>query len=194
MDERRSSLRQLIAAHVPADPGEAEHRARMLELAAEPGDVLSRSHFAPGHFTASAFVLSPDGRELLLVEHRRLGRWLQPGGHVDPEDPDLAAAAGREVMEETGVAVGPEDALFDHQLGLLDLDVHVIPAHADRTEPAHQHFDVRFLWQAKHKALQPSAEVGAARWVPLAEVTGLSTDDSVRRVVAKLARRMQGAG
>lgn len=188
MQDRRSQIRQLIASHVPADSGEASHQARMLELAAAPGDVCSRSHFVPGHFTASAFILSPDGRDLLLVEHRQLGRWLQPGGHVDPEDGDLAAAASREVREETGVEAGPGESPEDG-LGLLDLDVHAIPARADHSEPAHQHFDVRFLWRAKSRELNPGAEVRAARWVPLAEVTTLSTDDSVRRVIAKLERR-----
>jgi 8-oxo-dGTP pyrophosphatase MutT (NUDIX family) len=191
MQDRRSQIRQLIASHVPADSGEAGHRARMLELAAAAGDVCSRSHFVPGHFTASAFILSPDGRDLLLVEHRRLGRWLQPGGHVDPEDSDLAAAASREVREETGVEAGPGESPAGGPLGLLDLDVHAIPARADQSEPAHQHFDVRFLWRAKSRELNPGAEVRAARWVPLIEVTALSTDDSVRRVIAKLERRLR---
>ena len=191
MDDRRTGIRQLIASHVPADPGEADHRARMLELAAQPEDVCSRSHFLPGHFTASAFILSPDGRDLLLIEHRRLGRWLQPGGHVDPGDSDLASTARREVREETGVEIGPGES--GDGFGLLDLDVHAIPARANQSEPAHQHFDVRFLWRARSRELHPGAEVRAARWVPLREVTALSTDDSVRRVVAKLDLR-RGAG
>ena len=45
-----------------------------------------RSEFDPGHFTASAFVVSPDGTKVLLVEHARLGRWLQPGGHIEADD------------------------------------------------------------------------------------------------------------
>ena len=180
----------MIASHVPADSGEAGHRARMLALAERQEDVFSRTHFTPGHFTASAFVLSPDGHDLLLIDHRRLGRWLQPGGHVDPEDSDLAAAASREVWEETGIEVEPgPGGPGKETIGLLDLDIHRIPPRADRNEPAHEHFDVRFHFWARDRRLRPGSEVRAACWVPLAEVAEISTDDSVRRVIAKLAWR-----
>jgi len=184
-ERRRAHLAAALRAHVPADQGEAAHRARMLALATGPGDVFGRSHFSPGHFTASAFVLAPDATSLLLIFHRRLGRWLQPGGHIEPGDESLEAAARREVAEETGVAEfllpgsGPVDDT------LLDLDVHPIPAHG--AEPAHEHFDVRVLLRARSTALVPGPDVGGARWVPLAEVAAAMTDESVRRVAAKLA-------
>jgi 8-oxo-dGTP pyrophosphatase MutT (NUDIX family) len=186
---RQAAALALIAGYAPEDDAEAEHRRRMLELAGRNEDVFARTLFAPGHFTASAFVLSPAGDEILLIEHRRLGRWLQPGGHVDPEDPDLAAAAAREVREETGIVIDL-DLAAPH--GLLDLDVHAIPPRADRSEPAHEHFDVRFLGRARHRELEPSSDVRGARWVPLAEVMQIDTDDSVRRVLAKLERYRGG--
>jgi 8-oxo-dGTP pyrophosphatase MutT (NUDIX family) len=186
LPRRLAVAEALIAGHVPADPAEAEHRRRMIELAGRDADVFSRAHFAPGHFTASAFVLSPDGRELLLVEHRRLGRWLQPGGHVDPEDPDLAAAACREVQEETGIDVERDG---EGAIALLDLDVHAIPPRSDGSEPAHEHFDVRFVARACGRGLLPGSDARAARWVPLDSVAAMDTDDSVRRVIAKLERR-----
>jgi 8-oxo-dGTP pyrophosphatase MutT (NUDIX family) len=184
---RQAVARALIVSHMPANEREAEHRRRMLELAGRPADVFSRAHFTPGHFTASAFVLSPEGGELLLIDHRRLGRWLQPGGHVDPEDRDLAAAAVREVREETGIEIDLDPTSAGLPYDLLDLDVHAIPPRTDRGEPAHEHFDVRFLARARSRALRAGSDARAARWVPFAEVAGLETDDSVRRVVAKLA-------
>jgi 8-oxo-dGTP pyrophosphatase MutT (NUDIX family) len=175
----RATLRALLEAHRAADADEERHRARMLELSNTTGDPLRRDHFAPGHFTASAFVLSPDRAALLLVHHRKLDRWLQPGGHVEPGDPDLIAAARREVLEETGIA----ELELEHA-GSFDLDVHPIPALGG--ELPHEHFDVRFLFRAATHQLRLSSESKAVRWVPLAEVAAAGSDQSVLRAVRKL--------
>jgi 8-oxo-dGTP pyrophosphatase MutT (NUDIX family) len=150
---------------------------RLLTMAAP----TSRSHFAPGHLTASAFVLSPARDALLLILHKKLGLWLQPGGHIEPGDESLVAAARREVAEEVGLALPPsaEGAVFD-------LDIHGIPARRD--EPEHEHFDVRFCFQAPTLEFTTNDEVVAARWAPLAEIDQLTTDESVLRVARKLVR------
>src|SRR4051812_12468557 len=110
----------MLAAYVACDATESIHLERMRHLAAQPGDVFSRSHFVPGHFTASAFILSPDRKALLLIHHLKLDRWLQPGGHVEADDVDVLAAARREVEKEVGL---PADLpLF--RPGLFDLDIH----------------------------------------------------------------------
>ncbi len=193
-DSRRDRLRSQVTAHAPADRRESDHRERMLALAAAPGDVFSRHHFVPGHFTASAFVLSPDEEALLLIFHRRLERWLQPGGHFDFGDGDVAAAARREVLEETGIAAyevgGGRGARGRGEL--LDLDIHFIPAQGD--EPAHEHFDVRVLMRAQSVELRAGLDVHDARWVPLTAVAGVMTDESVKRVAAKLAGRRAHCG
>jgi len=148
---------------------------------------LHRKHFAPGHFTASAFVLSPDGQAMLLILHGKLGRWLQPGGHIDPGDPDIAAAARREVAEEVGLAEVLPDERWP---GAFDLDIHPIPARTsgpvERHEPAHAHYDVRFLWRAPSLEMRAGSDAAAARWVPLADVAAVGTDASVLRALAKL--------
>jgi 8-oxo-dGTP pyrophosphatase MutT (NUDIX family) len=171
-------IARLLSAAVPGDATEREHLTAMWELARLPS-CCARDHWDPGHFTASAFVLSPDAQRLALVHHGKLKRWLQPGGHVEPSDADLLAAARREVGEEIG--------LVDLELlapAPFDLDVHVIPARGD--QPEHRHFDVRFLFRSRSLALRAGSDALDARWVPLTEVHEHESDASVMRAVARI--------
>jgi 8-oxo-dGTP pyrophosphatase MutT (NUDIX family) len=151
----------------------------MLYLLAGPDTSLSRRAFQPGHFTASAFVLAPDGDQLLLVLHSKLQRWLQPGGHIDHDDGDLPAAACREVAEEVGLT----DLTLLHD-GIFDVDIHTIKAM--RGEPGHQHFDVRFLFRAGSRDVVPASDADDARWFDLDRITEAFSDESVMRAVRKL--------
>ncbi|MDJ0498756.1 MAG: NUDIX hydrolase [Acidimicrobiia bacterium] len=148
--------------------------AQLLEAGPE---AFSADHFVPGHVTASGFVVDTNRTRLLLIHHRNLGTWLQPGGHMDPGE-DVLTAAIREVREETGVEAAP---LID---GIFDIDVHPIPP--SRGRPAHNHYDVRFLLEAPIDDLAPSDEVLGARWVPIVDVAAIVTDRSVLRAARKL--------
>ncbi|HEX3593912.1 MAG TPA: NUDIX hydrolase [Polyangiaceae bacterium] len=173
-----ADVREAVLRYAPSDAREASFRRRMLELS-EGAAPFSRKAFFPGHFTTSAFVLSPDHARLLLIFHKKLQRWLQPGGHVEAEDASIVAAARREVEEETGVA-GTQQAVN----GLFDIDVHDIPARTD--EGAHEHFDLRVLLIAPDDRVVASDEVADVRWVSLGEIEMLGTDESVKRAVRKL--------
>src|SRR5882757_4393264 len=116
---RRAELRMLLERLEPADALEHEHRARVLALLEDAADPFDREHFAPGHVTASAFVLDPAHERLLLILHSKLGRWLQPGGHVESGDPSVALTARREVLEETGLDVSAGNTFGAR---LLDVD------------------------------------------------------------------------
>src|SRR5262249_38296517 len=125
------------------------------------------------------FVLSPARDSVLLVFHKKLERWLQPGGHIEPEDVTVADAARREVVEETAIS-----NTVPLSSGIFDIDVHDIPARKD--ERSHEHFDVRVLLAAPVLAFAGSDEVAAVRWVPLGELGTIATDESVLRAARKI--------
>lgn len=175
----RGDLIALLTGYEPSDPEEQDYRIRMLDLAAVAHDPFRRTEYDPGHFTASGFVVHPDGDRLLLIHHARLGIWVQPGGHVDPGDPSLLEAARREIFEETGIG-----RLHPVTEGLVDIDIHRFGPSGD--QPEHLHFDVRFAFVADRADLRPNAEVLEAVWVRQEDLAGLTVDRSVIRPAAKL--------
>jgi len=176
---RRGDLIALLTTYHPSDADERAALLDMLDLAAVAHDPFDRTEYHPGHFTASAFVIHRDGRRVLLVHHARLGIWVQPGGHVDPEDRSPLSAAARELVEETGI-IGPRPV----SPSLVDVDVHVFPASG--TQPTHRHYDLRFAFVAGDGTLAPNAEVVEAGWFAPADLDSLGVDVSVRRPVGKL--------
>jgi 8-oxo-dGTP pyrophosphatase MutT (NUDIX family) len=175
-----SRIEALLSDYAPVDPNEATFRTRMLELAKSPG-ALERTHFVPGHFTVSAFVLSPERDAVLLIFHKKLSRWLQPGGHVEATDADPCETARREILEEVGVGdlelATPRGAVFD-------IDVHPIPARPQ--EPAHEHFDLRFLFVARSREFAETSEVADAKWVLVRTLGDVTDDESVMRAGRKI--------
>ncbi|HEX7524814.1 MAG TPA: NUDIX domain-containing protein, partial [Gaiellaceae bacterium] len=159
---------RLLQAHVAGDDREEADRCAMLRLAQELAQPLSREE-ASAHFTASAFVIDTAHARTCLIEHVKLGRRLQPGGHVEADDVSLEAAALREACEETALEV----ELHPTAPRPFDLDIHEIPARPN--EPAHVHLDVRYLVIGRG---EPCA--GAA-W----HAIGTTGDGSVDRLAAK---------
>lgn len=180
---RTEHLLALLAAHRPLAPDGAAHIVRTVELVASHADPFDRHDLAPGHVTASAFVVSPDRARLLLIHHRRLQRWLQPGGHVEPADADVVAAARRELGEEAGI--DSVDRLPEFP-GLLDVDVHTIPGSAD--SDSHLHFDVRFLFRARSDAIRSGSDAVDVRWVPVDAIEEFAPGASMARVATRLRR------
>ena len=140
-------------------------------------DVFSRSNRS-GHFTGSSWLVSADGTRVLLMHHRKLDRWLQPGGHADG-DPGLARVALREAQEETGVAgLHVEGDIFD-------IDRHRIPARGD--EPEHWHYDVRYVVRAgADERFAVNQESRALAWRLVADV---AADDSLDASLRRMARK-----
>ncbi len=184
VDQRK--LLDSLAGYRPPDAAQTALKAAFGAFVAAHPDCCERS-LAQGHLTGSAWLVSADGRRALLMHHRKLDRWLQPGGHADG-DADLAAVALREAEEETGLAgLALEDGIFD-------LDRHEIPARG--AEPAHWHYDLRFVVRAAGgEEFRQNAESLALAWFDVAElVERPDLDDSLRRMARRwLARRPPAA-
>ncbi len=172
----RNPLLDLLRRHAAFDATETAHRERFIQFVSDYPDCFERS-LATGHVTASAWILDPERKHVLLLLHRKLDRWLQPGGHADG-DPDVRRVAYREATEETGLAVVlAQEAIFD-------VDIHLIPANA--RDAAHFHYDVRFLFTADPaQPLRINSESKALAWVPLETVARYNSEESMGRIVRK---------
>lgn len=180
-------LLERLRQHRPEDAAESADLQRIVEFVSAHDDPFDR-HLAHAHLTASAFVLSPDGARVLLLHHRKLGRWLQPGGHAEAGEESGEAVALREAEEETGI---PSLRLHPEAPRPLDVDVHSIPARG--SEGAHFHLDLRYLVTADAGAalVRLAEESNALRWFGWEELAGVGLDAGLRRGLAK-ARRFFG--
>jgi 8-oxo-dGTP pyrophosphatase MutT (NUDIX family) len=174
-----TDLARARAGVVDARPGGADHEAarrRILDFIDAHPDALLRT-CTEGHLTGSALVVDPASRQVLLLFHSKVQRWLQPGGHADG-DAELAHVALREAEEETGIAglrvVTPA----------IDLDVHTFH-HAAGAEPDHLHLDVRHLVLAPPGA-QPvgNHESERVRWVATDDLPAYDVDPGTIRMAA----------
>ncbi|MGR4882006.1 NUDIX hydrolase [Streptomyces sp. LARHCF249] len=158
--------------------GQPELRDVYLEhLAAHPDGVYKPCR--AGHVTGSALVIDPQRGRVLLTLHKKLGMWLQMGGHCEPGDDTLADAALREAREESGIASG----LSLLPGGPVRLDRHPIPA------PCNWHLDVQYAALAPAGAVAEISEESLdLRWFPYEEVAAVADTSVVRLLEAALAR------
>ena len=169
---------QLLNLDLSDRPEEAADRDRMINLLDRCSTCFSRETF-PAHFTGSALVVSWDAARVLLHHHRKLDRWLQFGGHCDGSE-DVLSVARREAFEESGIAgLTPISNLP------FDLDIHEIPPFGP--EPAHEHYDLRYLFTAPNGAPATiSSESNELRWFTLEETQHQNLDPGLLRMIARL--------
>ena len=181
-----AAVASLLQRFDPTDDGEAAKSKELaLALLASSPEPLSRRQFNPGHITCTGLVLSPGRDRILLVLHRRLQRWLLPGGHVEPDDPFIGDAARREVVEETGAILRADSPPL-----LVGVDVHGIPTRHD--EPFHLHHDLIFRFEAASAAFQTSEEVREVAWCSVAEFDRYQLPGSLRRSYARALGKAGG--
>lgn len=161
-------IKKTLKNYLHYHPDEKKDLERLTNQLKNPEDILSRKNFE-GHVTASAFILDKNSNQVLLLEHKSLGKLLQPGGHVEPEDKSLIEATLREIEEETGLR---RSDLLLHSADLndptlpIDIDTHHIPENPKKGEPAHYHHDFRFLYTTSNYnvSFDPS-ESNTYQWV-----------------------------
>lgn len=182
----RAALLDAIALYARSHPEEGALCERFDGFVRRHADCFRRS-LAIGHVTGSAWIVNAGGDAVLLTHHRKLNRWLQPGGHADG-DPDVLAVARREADEETGLA-----PLLPVDTAIFDLDIHPIPARG--AEPAHEHYDVRFAFRHPGDGRYAvSAESHDLAWVPLDRLADHSAEESMHRMARKWLARMARLG
>ncbi len=166
-----------LQQYSPWDATEAAHQTAILNLLQTGLVAFDRQSYQPGHLTGSAWILAADTGNVALIYHRRLNRWLQPGGHTELGETDGLSTVLREVREELGLIIDPTRAK------LFDLDVHRIPATA--TQPSHLHFDLRYLCLTQQQPLVSDSDAAKAQWFTVEELQAMNLEASMQRMLAK---------
>ncbi|WP_241845536.1 NUDIX hydrolase [Streptomyces sp. CB02261] len=174
MSPSSTAIRRTVEAYLGRHPGERDALAGLLAALDRPDDATARTTL-PGHVTCSPVIIDRQGR-VLHIRHRATGGLLLArGGHIEPGDRTLLAAALREVSEEAGI--GPGALCLTRQLlgSPVDIDVHDIDASPSKGEPAHRHYDVRYVFYLAGEEPPTIAlhdeEASGAQWLPQVEVT-----------------------
>ncbi|WP_018222354.1 NUDIX hydrolase [Salinispora pacifica] len=169
----------LLAGYRPRNATEASDVVRLLDLLTS-GDPWSRD--LPLHVTASALVVHPPTRRVLLRWHARMQSWLQIGGHGDPGEYDPIDVVLREGREEThldDLVCWPDAAVRQ---------VAVLPVPASLNEPAHEHADLRFVLATETpEQARPERPTATLRWLSLPEAHAKTTEPNLRELLARVA-------
>lgn len=171
------NLKQLLKSYIQKNPYEV-NAIKMLNFFDNYNGCFEKDNL-PGHFTGSAWVISPDKNKILMTHHKKLNMWLQLGGHADGEK-DLKLVAIKEAKEESGFN---NFSILSEEI--FDLDIHKIESINE--EPEHLHYDVRFLLEAdpNEQNIIISEESHDVKWIHLDDVLEYNSEGSISRMVEK---------
>ncbi len=182
-------VRQLLSRYLLEFPEETDRLQNLTSLLAQADDAVATRHYLPGHLTACGLVVDWKNETALLIYHKFLKRWLQPGGHL--EGPEvLVEAALREVNEEVGQFPVRLNAWHAKSQLPIDVDSHAIPESPQKGEQAHSHHDFIYLFDllAEAKITLQETEVTDYRWVPIAELKVGLYGQRLKRVAEKIEK------
>ena len=171
------NLRQLLKTYIQKNPYEV-NAIKMLNFFNNHSGCFEKDYL-PGHFTGSAWIISPDKNKILMTHHKKLNMWLQLGGHADGET-DLKSVALKEAKEESGLN---DFSILSEEI--FDLDIHKIEPMNEDLE--HLHYDVRFLLEAdpNEQNIIISEESYDVKWVSLDDVLEYNSEESISRMIEK---------
>lgn len=174
----RKKLLDLLENHNPSDNNELNMTNETIEFVKTNEDCFKRELLI-GHVTGSAWIVNDARTHVLMMHHRKLNQWFQPGGHCDG-DPDVLNVALKEANEETCLE---NLKVVDGEI--YDVDVHQIPER--KGVPAHYHYDVRFLIEADmNEPLVVTEESNDLAWVSLEKIAEHNDSESIMRMARKI--------
>lgn len=176
--DRKKMISKLEKYH-PFDAKESKMHQQVLEFARRVPDCFD-DYYPEGHIVAGAWVLDKKQRKIGLVHHKKVHKWLQPGGHSDGSS-DTPQEALREATEELGI-----DNLRLANENIFDIDVHTIYEDKKRNLAKHFHFELRFLVLGD-SSISPvcSSESDEVKWVDLDKVLDYNNEEAMQRFVKK---------
>lgn len=174
----RKTLLDLLEKHISIDENERKMKNETIEFVKANEDCFKRELLI-GHVTGSAWIVNDTRTHVLMMHHRKLNQWFQPGGHCDG-DPDVLNVALKEANEETGL-----ENLKVVNGKIYDVDVHQIPER--KGVPEHYHYDVRFLIEADmNEQLIVTEESNDLAWVLLEKIAEHNDSESIMRMARKM--------
>lgn len=176
---RRNNIIELLQKYVAFEV-EIEYKKKMLKFIQSYENCFNRS-LEVGHMTASAWLVNESNSKALLMHHAKLGQWFQLGGHCDGNS-DLLAVALKEAREESGIT-----QIHSISEDIFDIDIHLIPK--NKKEPAHYHYDVRFLLQSSNnETCISNRESKELRWIEREGILPTSNPSVIRMFTKWISR------
>ncbi|QUH26538.1 NUDIX hydrolase [Serpentinicella alkaliphila] len=173
----KMDLIKLINQYYPDSEDEIKDKNSIIEFLSN-NDIFLGKGNTSGHITGSTWIVDKHKNKVLLTHHRKLGKWLQLGGHTE-ENENILDSALREAIEESGLT-----NLKVLSRDIFDVDVHLIPRRKNELE--HYHYDIRFLIEADDtETIVISKESINLKWLPLSEIDLYSNEQSIKRMVKK---------
>lgn len=142
----------------------------IFDLISKDSNLQDRTNME-GHLASQGFLFNKDFTKVLLLHHKSLDMWIQPGGHMDPEDSDLVLATQREVLEETGLSECSYLPV-DEKNPLMPIRVAIngIPSNPKKQEGDHVHIDLAYVFKTENENINiDPTESNQCKWVSFKE-------------------------